>query len=252
MLGPVLTIGGLAAATVALHLRDPHVSHSWGVCPLYALTGIYCPGCGGLRGVNDLTDGHLGAAASSNLLLVVAIPFAVLVLARWTWVSVAGQRRDRRAGAAARGQDRPGRRGAGRSGSPATCPGAGSPPDRRSVAAAAEAERARREQDDVEHHQARSRRSRGSRPPWPCRRGGPPPGPDGPRMIAAMPSRPAAEAGRGCRRPAPRCPCCCSAPRAHRRREIRRTATAAAEVRRSSWRSPAVGGHRAVTLRARP
>ena len=90
MLGPVLTIGGLTAATVALHLRDPHVSHSWGVCPLYALTGIYCPGCGGLRGVNDLTDGHLGAAASSNLLLVVAIPFAVLVLARWTWVTWQG------------------------------------------------------------------------------------------------------------------------------------------------------------------
>jgi hypothetical protein len=90
MLGPVLTIGGLTAATVALHLRDPHVSHSWGVCPLYALTGIYCPGCGGLRGVNDLTDGHLGAAASSNLLLVVAIPFAVLVLVRWTWVTWQG------------------------------------------------------------------------------------------------------------------------------------------------------------------
>ena len=80
MLGPALAIGGLAAATVALHLRDPHVSHSWGVCPLYALTGIYCPGCGGLRGVNDLTDGHLGAAASSNLLLVVAIPFAVFLV----------------------------------------------------------------------------------------------------------------------------------------------------------------------------
>ena len=64
----------LAAATLALHVRDPHVTHSWGVCPLYALTGIYCPGCGGLRGVNDLTDGHLGAAASSNLLLVLRSP----------------------------------------------------------------------------------------------------------------------------------------------------------------------------------
>ncbi len=90
MLGPALALGGLAAATVALQVRDPHVSHSWGVCPLYALTGIYCPGCGGLRGVNDLTDGHLGAAASSNLLLVLAIPFAVLVLARWTWVTWQG------------------------------------------------------------------------------------------------------------------------------------------------------------------
>jgi hypothetical protein len=91
MLGPALAIGGLAAATVALHLRDPHVSHSWGVCPLYALTGIYCPGCGGLRGVNDLTDGHVGAAASSNLLLVLAIPVVALLLARWTWASWQGR-----------------------------------------------------------------------------------------------------------------------------------------------------------------
>jgi hypothetical protein len=88
MLGPALTVGGLAAATLALHLRDPHVTHSWGFCPLYALTGVYCPGCGGLRGVNDLTDGHVGAAASSNLLLVLAIPVVVFLLARWiraTW-----------------------------------------------------------------------------------------------------------------------------------------------------------------------
>src|SRR4051795_4306136 len=91
MLGPVLTIGGLAAATLALHLRDPHVTHSWGLCPLYALTGIYCPGCGGLRGVNDLTDGHVGAAASSNLLLVLAIPVVVLVLGRWTYAAWTGR-----------------------------------------------------------------------------------------------------------------------------------------------------------------
>jgi hypothetical protein len=84
MLGPALVLTGLAAATVALHVRDPHVTHSWGVCPLYALTGVYCPGCGGLRGVNDLTNGHVGAAASSNLLLVLAVPFALFLLARWT------------------------------------------------------------------------------------------------------------------------------------------------------------------------
>ena len=84
MLEPVLALGGLAVATLALHVRDPHVAHSWGVCPLYALTGVYCPGCGALRGVNDLSDGHVGAAASSNLLLVLALPFAILLLARWT------------------------------------------------------------------------------------------------------------------------------------------------------------------------
>jgi hypothetical protein len=89
--GPLLSIAGLTAATVALHVRDPHVSHSWGVCPLYALTGVYCPGCGGLRGVNDLSNGHLGQAASSNLLLVLAIPFAVVFFLRWSYGAWTGR-----------------------------------------------------------------------------------------------------------------------------------------------------------------
>ncbi len=79
---PALAIGGLAAATLALRLRDPHEKYSWGLCPSAAL-GFSCPGCGGLRAVNDLTHGDLAAAASSNLLLVVAIPFAIIALAVW-------------------------------------------------------------------------------------------------------------------------------------------------------------------------
>lgn len=89
--GPVLCAAGVAAATLALHVRDPHVTHSWGVCPLYALTGVYCPGCGGLRAVNDLTNGHLGQAASSNLLLVLAIPFVVVLFARWNYAAWTGR-----------------------------------------------------------------------------------------------------------------------------------------------------------------
>lgn len=81
---PLLTIGGLAAATLALHVRDPHVDGSWGFCPSAAL-GFWCPGCGGLRGVNDLTHGDVAAAASSNLLLVLLAPLAVAALGVWTW-----------------------------------------------------------------------------------------------------------------------------------------------------------------------
>jgi hypothetical protein len=82
MFEPVATIGGLALVTAALHVRDPHVQGSWGVCPLAAL-GIYCPGCGGLRAVNDLTHGDVAAAASSNLAFVVLLPFLVLGLTLW-------------------------------------------------------------------------------------------------------------------------------------------------------------------------
>ncbi|WP_148574393.1 DUF2752 domain-containing protein [Nocardioides caldifontis] len=72
---PLLLAGGLVVASVALHLRDPHQAGSWGFCPWYAVTGTYCPGCGGLRAVNDLTNGEVLAAASSNLLFVASLPF---------------------------------------------------------------------------------------------------------------------------------------------------------------------------------
>ncbi|HJQ04027.1 MAG TPA: DUF2752 domain-containing protein [Nocardioides sp.] len=83
MVPPALVAGGLAAATIALHLRDPHQHGSWGVCPTYALFGVYCPGCGGLRAVNDLTDLHLGAAASSNLLFIASLPLLAFFFVRW-------------------------------------------------------------------------------------------------------------------------------------------------------------------------
>jgi hypothetical protein len=83
MVAPVVTIGTLSLATLALHVRDPHQHGSWGLCPMYAATGIYCPGCGGLRAVNDLTDGHIGAAFSSNVVFTALIPLGVLALALW-------------------------------------------------------------------------------------------------------------------------------------------------------------------------
>jgi hypothetical protein len=91
-----LAVGGLAVlAAVALHVRDPHQPGSWGVCPTRLLTGLDCPLCGSLRAVHDLTDLDLAAAASSNLLLVVAVP-VVLVLwlrrLRACWRGGAGMR----------------------------------------------------------------------------------------------------------------------------------------------------------------
>jgi hypothetical protein len=82
MLVPVGTIGALGAATLALHFRDPHVEGSWGLCPSAAL-GFWCPGCGGLRAVNDLTNFQIADAASSNLLFVAALPLILFGLGRW-------------------------------------------------------------------------------------------------------------------------------------------------------------------------
>ena len=82
VVAPGATIGGLALATLALHLRDPHSSGSWGFCPSAAL-GFSCPGCGGLRAVNDLTNGQVGAALSSNLLVTLLLPVAAFALGLW-------------------------------------------------------------------------------------------------------------------------------------------------------------------------
>ena len=93
---PLVTAGIVGGLTIALHFRDPHTSGSWGGCPWLALTGLYCPGCGGLRAVNDLTHGDVLAALSSNLVFVVMVPALVLWWLRWTgraWSGGAGSDR---------------------------------------------------------------------------------------------------------------------------------------------------------------
>jgi hypothetical protein len=80
---PLLVAGAVLGASVVLHLRDPHQSGSYLFCPWLLLTGTYCPGCGGLRAVNDLTRGDLTAALSSNALFVGSVPLVLLLWARW-------------------------------------------------------------------------------------------------------------------------------------------------------------------------
>jgi hypothetical protein len=91
---PLLTAGLVAGLTIALHVRDPHDPGSWGECPWLALTGQYCPGCGGLRAVNDLSNGDVLGAASSNLLFLAMVPVLVgwwLVWFRRSWVGAGPQ-----------------------------------------------------------------------------------------------------------------------------------------------------------------
>jgi Protein of unknown function (DUF2752) len=78
---PLAAGAAAAVGALALHVRDPHAAGSWGYCPT-ALLGFSCPLCGSLRAVNDLTHLDLAAAASSNLLLVLAIPVIVALWGR--------------------------------------------------------------------------------------------------------------------------------------------------------------------------
>jgi hypothetical protein len=44
-------------------------------CLLHTLTGLQCPGCGGLRAVHQLLHGHVAAAFAYNPLFVLALPW---------------------------------------------------------------------------------------------------------------------------------------------------------------------------------
>ena len=69
-----------AAAVALLHFRDPHAHNAYGFCPFHVATGWWCPACGGLRAVNDLTDGRIVASLHSNVLL---LPFVATVAVFW-------------------------------------------------------------------------------------------------------------------------------------------------------------------------
>lgn len=61
-------------------------------CPLHALTGLYCPGCGGTRAMQALAHGHLRQAISYNLLLLPMLPVVSLLFADQVLFHVRGRR----------------------------------------------------------------------------------------------------------------------------------------------------------------
>lgn len=83
MRGPALVGAAGLGASALLRLHDPHDPGSYGLCPFLAITGHPCPGCGGLRAVNDLTHSDVGAAISSNLLAVGLVVFLAVAWAAW-------------------------------------------------------------------------------------------------------------------------------------------------------------------------
>ena len=50
-------------------------------CPIHALTGYYCPGCGGTRALSALGRGDVAAAVHQNALVFVVIPVFIASLA---------------------------------------------------------------------------------------------------------------------------------------------------------------------------
>ncbi len=75
-------------ALVYIAAVDPHEPGHYPGCPIRALTGWYCPGCGGLRSAHDLLHGDLAGAAHDNAavwLALAAVGWAVLGWRRGRW-----------------------------------------------------------------------------------------------------------------------------------------------------------------------
>jgi Protein of unknown function (DUF2752). len=72
MTGRLLALSGLTAiagGSSVVAYFDPSASHFFPVCPLYALTGFACPGCGLTRGYHALFHGDVLTALHFNALI---------------------------------------------------------------------------------------------------------------------------------------------------------------------------------------
>lgn len=89
---PLAAVGALAlGAAVVLHHVDPYApGNGLPGCPLYALTGLYCPGCGSTRCLYSLVHFDLPAALAMNPLLVLCLPLLLLMLLHNAGVRVPG------------------------------------------------------------------------------------------------------------------------------------------------------------------
>ncbi|MFK4225486.1 DUF2752 domain-containing protein [Streptomyces sp. NPDC019890] len=87
---PLATLAGVAAAFAYVGTVDPNEPGHYPVCPLLRFTGIYCPGCGGLRSAHAFIHGDLTTALGSNAMAVVGYGVFAAVWVVWLIRAVRG------------------------------------------------------------------------------------------------------------------------------------------------------------------
>jgi hypothetical protein len=84
-------LAGIAAAVTYVGTIDPNQHGHYPTCPFLALTGLYCPGCGSLRMIHALAQGHLAEGFGRNPFAFLLIPVLGYLWTRWVTCSVRGE-----------------------------------------------------------------------------------------------------------------------------------------------------------------
>ncbi|MDT3400879.1 DUF2752 domain-containing protein, partial [Streptomyces sp. B1866] len=91
MAAPLAVLTGTGAAFALVAAVDPGEPGHYPVCPLWALTGLYCPTCGGLRSAHAVAHGDLPAALGANALAVAGYAAFAAWWTLWTVRAVRGR-----------------------------------------------------------------------------------------------------------------------------------------------------------------
>ncbi|MFE9254586.1 DUF2752 domain-containing protein [Streptomyces sp. NPDC006879] len=91
LLAPLSTLGGVVAAFSYVALVDPNQPGHYPVCPLLQVTGLLCPGCGGLRSAHAFATGDLLAAFGANAFAVAGYFLFATFVALWLMRAVQGR-----------------------------------------------------------------------------------------------------------------------------------------------------------------
>lgn len=80
---PAATLATAGAAFAYVGAVDPGEPGNYPVCPLLHFTGLYCPGCGGLRSAHAVAHGDVVTALGANALAVAGFALFAAFVVFW-------------------------------------------------------------------------------------------------------------------------------------------------------------------------